>query len=245
MSAPRGMVGSSPLTRGKRLAVRLGEAVAGLIPAHAGKTTTPFPRSRSWWAHPRSRGENSGSSITTASPTGSSPLTRGKLSDSNQPKLIQRLIPAHAGKTSAGRSRPGPPWAHPRSRGENRPGQRGVLHRVGSSPLTRGKHVEVAGFGVFGHGSSPLTRGKQDVDREATTGPRLIPAHAGKTFVLMRGPPGSWAHPRSRGENVAVTTPSPFWQGSSPLTRGKHLAAAPRPSVDGLIPAHAGKTARD
>ena len=224
MSAPRGMVGSSPLTRGKRLAVRLGEAVAGLIPAHAGKTTTPFPRSRSWWAHPRSRGENSGSSITTASPTGSSPLTRGKLSDSNQPKLIQRLIPAHAGKTSAGRSRPGPPWAHPRSRGENRPGQRGVLHRVGSSPLTRGKRRK---------------------DRLRLTRLGLIPAHAGKTFVLMRGPPGSWAHPRSRGENVAVTTPSPFWQGSSPLTRGKHLAAAPRPSVDGLIPAHAGKTARD
>ena len=51
-------MGSSPLMRGKRLAVVVQEQRRGLIPAHAGKTP---PRSRSprgAWAHPRSCGEN-------------------------------------------------------------------------------------------------------------------------------------------------------------------------------------------
>ena len=50
--------GSSPLTRGKR---RRGLAVrrqAGLIPAHAGKTTRRLTPHGAQWAHPRSRGEN-------------------------------------------------------------------------------------------------------------------------------------------------------------------------------------------
>ena len=72
-------VGSSPLTRGKpssspALMLRL-----GLIPAHAGKTTTaPSPRYPTW-AHPRSRGENPGSGVWDEGGAGSSPLTRGKL----------------------------------------------------------------------------------------------------------------------------------------------------------------------
>ena len=234
--------GSSPLTRGKLFIAAFDLQTLGLIPAHAGKTDVGDAGLLQARAHPRSRGENSGSSITTASPTGSSPLTRGKLSDSNQPKLIQRLIPAHAGKTSAGRSRPGPPWAHPRSRGENDVKTGSGLPVLGSSPLTRGKHVEVAGFGVFGHGSSPLTRGKQDVDREATTGPRLIPAHAGKTIPTNRRQYLSGAHPRSRGENLGLRHARVEMEGSSPLTRGKPRRLPRDLRGMGLIPAHAGKT---
>ena len=52
--------GSSPLTRGKRLAVVVQEQRRGLIPAHAGKTGgSPGERSGAG-AHPRSRGENPG-----------------------------------------------------------------------------------------------------------------------------------------------------------------------------------------
>ena len=50
--------GSSPLTRGKRCGRPCPTGGAGLIPAHAGKTTS---RTGSVWgrrAHPRSRGEN-------------------------------------------------------------------------------------------------------------------------------------------------------------------------------------------
>ena len=50
--------GSSPLTRGK-LPIRAQPGlVFGLIPAHAGKTLTRPPTTRTPRAHPRSRGEN-------------------------------------------------------------------------------------------------------------------------------------------------------------------------------------------
>ena len=56
--------GSSPLTRGKRLALAARPRARRLIPAHAGKTLLlPFlPPSRP--AHPRSRGENASSPTT-------------------------------------------------------------------------------------------------------------------------------------------------------------------------------------
>ena len=113
---------------------------------------------------------------------------------------------------------------------------------VGSSPLTRGKHI--------GH----LPRGCPD---------RLIPAHAGKTghtgYVSNR----VGAHPRSRGENgrahrstLAGGGSSPLTgenadrdgtvysvEGSSPLTRGKPHEDVEAIPERRLIPAHAGKRA--
>ena len=71
---------------------------------------------------------------------------------------------------------------------------------------------------------------------------RLIPAHAGKTSASgdQTRPPG--AHPRSRGENVALSGVIAKAEGSSPLTRGKLQRRPVRPQRPGLIPAHAGKT---
>ena len=173
---------------------------------------------------------------------GSSPLTRGKQRIVDYDGEPHGLIPAHAGKTVLDNAEYFTAWAHPRSRGENDVKTGSGLPVLGSSPLTRGKHVEVAGFGVFGHGSSPLTRGKQDVDREATTGPRLIPAHAGKTIPTNRRQYLSGAHPRSRGENLGLRHARVEMEGSSPLTRGKLLGPKVSMSPHGLIPAHAGKT---
>ena len=73
-----GGLGSSPLTRGKRLGYRFDDGDNRLIPAHAGKTNSigrpgALPR-----AHPRSRGENFLSSHLLIIGNGSSPLTRGK-----------------------------------------------------------------------------------------------------------------------------------------------------------------------
>ena len=113
--------------------------------------------------------------------------------------------------------------AHPRSRGENAQGHILTRSFEGSSPLTRGKPI---GRMIVG----------------ARQG--LIPAHAGKTmcdtcaYYLLR------AHPRSRGENVETVNDCPTVSGSSPLTRGKLLQAEGHALVAGLIPAHAGKTAR-
>ena len=156
--------------------------------------------------------------------TGSSPLTRGKRREGRHGLFARGLIPAHAGKTPAfSWASPGL-WAHPRSRGENWRGRRWRCRRWGSSPLTRGKPVS----------------------RRVMTSPRgLIPAHAGKTLRpwWRRGSRG--AHPRSRGENAEGRGHIAHTTGSSPLTRGKRDVQPPRSVHEGLIPAHAGKTARD
>ena len=116
---PPGRRGSSPLTRGKPAGRAAGQAVAGLIPAHAGKTGWPGRSGRWRRAHPRSRGENKDGAGKDLIRWGSSPLTRGKLRIDGTDTEDEGLIPAHAGKTD--RRTPLLPWsrAHPRSRGEN------------------------------------------------------------------------------------------------------------------------------
>ena len=80
-----GSVGSSPLTRGKPRMRHRATPDRGLIPAHAGKTL----RAVQGWglrrAHPRSRGENVGKSSRAISCRGSSPLTRGKRWEQQNP----------------------------------------------------------------------------------------------------------------------------------------------------------------
>ena len=56
-------LGSSPLTRGKRHRGRKALRHAGLIPAHAGKTSLFDVEGAEDMAHPRSRGENSVSAL--------------------------------------------------------------------------------------------------------------------------------------------------------------------------------------
>ena len=215
------MCGSSPLTRGKRRGRRYREAHGGLIPAHAGKTSPTWSLPTTMRAHPRSRGENRGRAAVSTRAPGSSPLTRGKLREDIQAQRTDRLIPAHAGKTSEGLGSASASRAHPRSRGENLYGVGEAGGYPGSSPLTRGKPVDVADL----------------LDHR-----RLIPAHAGKTSPLPTTRPSPTAHPRSRGENRDDRELEVKRGGSSPLTRGK-LRYWHRPSLPArLIPAHAGKT---
>ena len=110
---------SSPLTRGKRIRLASTRSHFRLIPAHAGKTGRSLILAVSAAAHPRSRGENLGSSTIWPPPAGSSPLTRGKRCGYCVCGLDSGLIPAHAGKTHDVRSAWHGHGAHPRSRGEN------------------------------------------------------------------------------------------------------------------------------
>ena len=215
------LAGSSPLTRGKPYRPLSIRPPRRLIPAHAGKTRTAWPRSWACPAHPRSRGENLSSSLAMVSLDGSSPLTRGKRTRRRHCLSCGRLIPAHAGKTHTCRSWPPRLGAHPRSRGEN--------DQVGMEP-------------PGGAGSSPLTRGKPNVTMSVASQRRLIPAHAGKTWKASQAYSLAWAHPRSRGENADRPARRTIHVGSSPLTRGKLSATVPDVPVYGLIPAHAGKT---
>ena len=173
----------------------------GLIPAHAGKTANRAPRYCTVTAHPRSRGENNTADLQAEERLGSSPLTRGKRQKDVAVQDLEGLIPAHAGKTLRPSSPTSASGAHPRSRGENLVTTGSYDGNLGSSPLTRGKlaHVVLA-VAVGG----------------------LIPAHAGKTWLLAQGTLARRAHPRSRGENQ-----------SDPVGSGV---------IQGLIPAHAGKT---
>ena len=91
--------GSSPLTRGKRVAASAVCVTDGLIPAHAGKTDAPAESGYAPRAHPRSRGENSATALAMSYTRGSSPLTRGKPLAYKRKRTFHGLIPAHAGKT--------------------------------------------------------------------------------------------------------------------------------------------------
>ena len=218
---PEAKAGSSPLTRGKLIQVRVGHLAVRLIPAHAGKTTQRAAASSSSTAHPRSRGENACWVRGGGAWGGSSPLTRGKQRPGKRPSVTWRLIPAHAGKTAGECPHEACQRAHPRSRGENIPPSKLMSWRTGSSPLTRGKPCS----------PPPLSRST-----------RLIPAHAGKTDSQDPSTRAAWAHPRSRGENEVIKVHRSSFHGSSPLTRGKPGAFFNSEALRRLIPAHAGKT---
>ena len=217
------LVGSSPLTRGKRLSSQRTSTAARLIPAHAGKTTGRAWRCAGSWAHPRSRGENESCAADGRQLPGSSPLTRGKRKLLSSRSSHPRLIPAHAGKTCSLPRSHRRVRAHPRSRGEN------AVKALVNQRL---------------EGSSPLTRGKQDGPNYIAGRLRLIPAHAGKTVSGLGGHFGLPAHPRSRGENLSRVAWMPPTPGSSPLTRGKRPCPSHPGRPSGLIPAHAGKTSQ-
>ena len=192
--------GSSPLTRGKRGPSVRRRGPPGLIPAHAGKTWHTTTRAVPAQAQPRSRGENLLIAWSKSAKDGSSPLTRGKLTDYWQDITAPGLIPAHAGKTMCAGMIRSKTQAHPRSRGEN-----------AASPLTSLPRC----------GSSPLTRGKPPSRRSPPACSGLIPAHAGKTVRPTSNGNLPGAHPRSRGENHFAAFRDHAVHGSSPLTRGK------------------------
>ena len=152
--------GSSPRVRGKRPHPGHQPGRGGLIPACAGKTSSP-PSPPSWPpAHPRVCGENELCMWRRDRLIGSSPRVRGKLLALPALGAAGGLIPACAGKTG---SPPAPALsltAHPRVCGENLIDNANPLMQLGSSPRVRGK-----------------PRGRLVVLLHV----RLIPACAGKT----------------------------------------------------------------
>ena len=214
--------GASPLTRGKRRARGPRRRRTGRIPAHAGKTLRTSWAGSPTWAHPRSRGENRGLASAQAGARGASPLTRGKHVCGGEDRAAGGRIPAHAGKTLAEPTRTMTLRAHPRSRGENRLIHWPTRTLVGASPLTRGK--------LAGRHARRYAHGR-------------IPAHAGKTFLLVVREIETGAHPRSRGENTRQISSVAWAMGASPLTRGKLRGLDEGSELPGRIPAHAGKTA--
>ncbi|STD38242.1 Domain of uncharacterised function (DUF2825) [Corynebacterium striatum] len=153
-------VGSSPLTRGGRHLRQAPWLHRGLIPAYAGRTPEFSHSTVRGGAHPRLRGADRSPAACTLSTSGSSPLTRGGRNPRMAKKTAMGLIPAYAGRTRQRSPEYNLLGAHPRLRGADFRASSLVRNPRGSSPLTRGGHLD------------PLS-GNRRVG--------LIPAYAGRT----------------------------------------------------------------
>ena len=153
-------VGSSPRTRGTRVAGVQGRPDVRFIPAYTGNS----PQTLQLWlrlpVHPRVHGELGMAPAMVDQIDGSSPRTRGTQISFNPKRRINRFIPAYTGNSGAcGRSR-GRDTVHPRVHGELRSAIFSGLYHFGSSPRTRGTH---------------------DTDLPAPRGRRFIPAYTGNS----------------------------------------------------------------
>ena len=216
-------LGSSPLARGLLNVRPLRSRKNRIIPARAGFTTRLSVRSCTPTDHPRSRGVYQAETRGVVAAAGSSPLARGLLGGTPVPGMGDRIIPARAGFTR---------------------------HRVcghvewGDHPRSRGVYLSLSAFWLPRNGSSPLARGLRRNNLPVVQEVGIIPARAGFTPRLPRGPSGPSDHPRSRGVYCVRVRPRQILIGSSPLARGLRLAQPPRPHDHGIIPARAGFTCR-
>ena len=128
----------SPHTRGALRAPAGRHRRRRIIPAYAGSTW------KSRWCvvqerdHPRIRGEHHAILCTKVRDKGSSPHTRGALTEDYDEVIAARIIPAYAGSTSLWILTRRWRWDHPRIRGEHRAELYEVSVVAGSSPHTRG-----------------------------------------------------------------------------------------------------------
>ena len=156
--------GSSPHTRGARTERHLFAERPGIIPAYAGSTRRPRISDTRRQDHPRIRGEHRLEYIVHGAHRGSSPHTRGALSNSPVTGSGAGIIPAYAGSTLYFDKPQTRNWDHPRIRGEHLIKCPFVLRGVGSSPHTRG---------------APSNRSLRKCPL------RIIPAYAGSTGPLV------------------------------------------------------------
>ncbi|RYQ24032.1 hypothetical protein PG2029B_1428 [Bifidobacterium pseudolongum subsp. globosum] len=176
---------------------------------------------RHWTDHPRTCGANLQCTYLKTHVNGSSPHMRGKrfLPSTTPPPL--RIIPAHAGQTVLARVWGRAGSDHPRTCGAN------------SSRVMRLWPLS---------GSSPHMRGKLSEHRMWVIDTRIIPAHAGQTYLYGGRDHAKPDHPRTCGANSMFSTGTVYWVGSSPHMRGKPAEPLQQGVEHRIIPAHAGQT---
>ena len=158
----QGMLGSSPLMRGIHYTQAKILIKYRIIPAHAGNTSSVRAGSFLCMDHPRSCGEYNTPTTVSYNLLGSSPLMRGIPYGAVCLTLTSRIIPAHAGNTEEYEEEEEEEEDHPRSCGE---------YAIGTSRQ------------YISNGSSPLMRGIHDPLIVTCVILRIIPAHAGNTYV--------------------------------------------------------------
>ena len=152
----------------------------GIIPAHAGNTSSFGCLSAAPRDHPRACGEHEGHAYSLMAPGGSSPRMRGTRFMGRYHAYQQGIIPAHAGNTRRSKALPVAPRDHPRACGEHDNEDNGTDVKPGSSPRMRG------------------TRYFLQISRHLIG---IIPAHSGNTSWPESKLMLSRDHPRACGEH--------------------------------------------
>ena len=216
--------GSSPRGRGGLRSARLRGALAGLIPARAGRSPRTRRRKTRPWAHPRAGGAvDVGKAVPTgargSSPrgrggpvgviaqvdrgaSGSSPRGRGGLDRDGDARHRRGLIPARAGRSQSASPFRAAPRAHPRAGGAVSARFAVPSSAPGSSPRGRG-------------GLRPLDHHRSRAG--------LIPARAGRSGGRHAQGRHRRAHPRAGGAVGHHHAPHGLARGSSPRGRGGPL----------------------
>ena len=212
--------GPSPRARGSRLRHRPVRMRQGSIPASAGKPSvircTVFSQS----VHPRERGEAGQRLDFGQRALGPSPRARGSRRSSRRSSRRLGSIPASAGK----------PWCFRR-----------LLDAERVHPRERGEAMMVATLSALSRGPSPRARGSHPPPGRRARRARSIPASAGKPRGGRPRRRSRQVHPRERGEAGRRGPRRPSPQGPSPRARGSLYLRGALRTVDGSIPASAGK----
>ena len=181
--------GSPPRARGahrERLDADVGD---GITPACAGSTRRMGTTTTMVTDHPRVRGEHPSANRAKDPSAGSPPRARGALDGSQTGDAGHVDHPRVRGEHDADVGAEPREWDHPRVRGEHDLSRAGNARRTGSPPRARGA--------LRGTGRRPCPA-------------RITPACAGSTAAGPRSGPGSWDHPRVRGEHS-----SGYWKSMS------------------------------
>ena len=213
--------GSSPHTRGAPDRIIAMAEKSRIIPAYAGSTFISIYCCASSGDHPRIRGEHHAFVYLLDFLDGSSPHTRGARPSPVHQHVPDGIIPAYAGSTIVDRSGSQAAADHPRIRGE---------------------HTDSLQPGDIVFGSSPHTRGAHIDGRSEGYQPGIIPAYAGSTTPDLGRPQGPPDHPRIRGEHRVFHRFLGWSLGSSPHTRGAQPGQQIRLDLTRIIPAYAGST---
>ena len=177
--------------------------VARITPAHAGKSFILTKKFRSFWDHPRVRGEKLVCGLERHRTRGSPPRARGKGLGVAVQRGQRGITPACAGKSLRTPRKYSRGWDHPRVRGEKVLVLPSRVVRLGSPPRARGK-VILAVIGLVLSGITPACAGKRD------------------TGKMLRNNIGD--HPRVRGEKYLKLPDTFYIRGSPPRARGKVMA---------------------
>ena len=111
-------LGSPPRMRGKVVPKNAAITLAGITPAHAGKSSTAAVCCRMRRDHPRACGEKSPGTQSSLRRRGSPPRMRGKESGQTQKEDSYGITPAHAGKSDRSGCEQLQKRDHPRACGE-------------------------------------------------------------------------------------------------------------------------------